>query len=163
ELDAFLRLTLGDGIATRYRIIIGDAAEVGRLMGRAIREVRRQRRRDGDAYYFNWLLDVPLAHQQPFEVSHESVAALNLSRDLPTHELAVNLRRAFSAIVTGNVKDHGIRMIRRHGPFELRADQSLVDALEKLLNAFVNQGRMKLAGPYEPCFVVRPAAAATGD
>ena len=51
ELDAFLKLTFGPEISNRYRIIVSDAAEVGRYMGRAIREVRRQRRRDGDAYY----------------------------------------------------------------------------------------------------------------
>jgi predicted Rossmann-fold nucleotide-binding protein len=154
ELDAFLRLTFGDEIASRYRIIIDDSAEVGRVLGRAIREVRRQRRRDGDAYYFNWLLDVPLAHQTPFEVNHDNVAELVLSRDLPAHDLAVNLRRAFSAIVTGNVKDHGIRMIREHGPFELRADAVLIEALSSLLQEFVIQGRMKLAGEYDPCFRV---------
>ena len=38
ELDAFLRLTFGDEIASRYRIIIDDSAEVGRVLGRAIRE-----------------------------------------------------------------------------------------------------------------------------
>ena len=92
----------------------------------------------------------------PFEVNHENVGNLVLSRDLPAHELAVNLRRAFSAIVTGNVKDHGIRMIRQHGPFELRADDSLISALDHLLKQFVAQGRMKLSGEYEPCFVVRP-------
>jgi predicted Rossmann-fold nucleotide-binding protein len=156
ELDAFLRLTFGDGIASRYRVIVGDAAEVGRIMGRSVRDVRRQRRRDGDAYYFNWLLDVPLAHQLPFEVNHETVADLVLSRDLPPHELAVQLRRAFSAIVTGNVKDHGIRMIRRDGPFVLQADRELVSALDHLLKQFVAQGRMKLTGDYEPCFRVKP-------
>lgn len=158
ELDAFLKLTFGEEIASRYRIIVNDSAEVGRVMGRAIRDVRRQRRRDGDAYYFNWLLDVPPAHQTPFRVSHESVAALTLSPDLPAHELAVNLRRAFSAIVTGNVKDDGIRMIRRHGPFELNADAALGDALDGLLKAFVVRGRMKLAGDYQPCFTVRSVA-----
>ena len=156
ELDAFLRLTFGDGISGHYRIIVDDAAEVGRYMGRAVRDVRRQRRRDGDAYYFNWLLDVPVDHQLPFEVNHESVSRLTLSKDLPAHELAVNLRQAFSAIVTGNVKDHGIRMIREKGPFELNADARLVDALDHLLKQFVAQGRMKLAAEYEPCFVVRP-------
>lgn len=157
DLDAFLRLTFGEEISARYRIIIGDAAEVGEVMGRAIRDVRRQRRRDGDAYYYNWLLGVPVAHQVPFEVNHATVAALTLSRDLPAHELAVNLRRAFSAIVTGNVKDQGIRMIRRNGPFELHADGSLVSALDRLLQQFVAQGRMKLAGEYDPCFIVRPS------
>jgi predicted Rossmann-fold nucleotide-binding protein len=158
ELDAFLKLTFGDLIDGRYHIVVGDAAEVGRVMGRALRDVRRQRRRDGDAYYFNWLLDVPLDHQQPFDVDHESVASLVLSRDLPAHELALNLRRAFSAIVTGNVKDHGIRMIRQHGPFDLQADAGLVKALDHLLKQFVAQGRMKLSGEYEPCFRVRPAS-----
>jgi len=155
ELDTFLRLTFGDEIASRYRIIVNDSAEVGRVMGRAIRDVRRQRRRDGDAYYFNWLLDIPLDHQMPFEVTHDSVSKLTLSRDLPAHELAVNLRRAFSAIVTGNVKDHGIRMIRQNGPFEFQAEDGLMKALDNLLKQFVIQGRMKLAGEYEPCFRVR--------
>lgn len=158
ELDGFLRLAFGDQISSRYRIIVDDAQEVGHVLGRAIREVRKQRRRDGDAYYFNWLLNVPMDHQIPFEVNHKNVAALTLSRDLPAHELAVNLRCAFSAIVTGNVKDHGIKMIRRDGPFELNADAGLVGALDNLLQSFVAQGRMKLAGDYDPCFHVRSAS-----
>ncbi|MEQ8859359.1 MAG: nucleotide 5'-monophosphate nucleosidase PpnN [Pseudomonadales bacterium] len=155
ELDAFLRLALGDAIAENYEIVVGDAARVGELMGERVRQVRRQRRRDGDAYYFNWLMRIPFEHQQPFLVSHQSVAALKLSRDLPRHELAVALRRAFSAIVTGNVKDYGIRMIERHGPFELHSDSSLMDALDRLLRQFVIQGRMKLEGAdYDPCYRV---------
>jgi pyrimidine/purine-5'-nucleotide nucleosidase len=117
--------------------------------------VRRQRRRDGDAYYFNWLMQIPLEHQTPFVVSHDTVGELRLSRDLPPHELAVALRRAFSAIVTGNVKDHGIRMIKQHGPFELHSDRSLIEALDRLLRQFVVQGRMKLEGAtYDPCYRV---------
>lgn len=155
DLDAFLRLVLGEDISERYRIIIGDAARVGSVIGRAMRKVRKQRRRDGDAYYFNWLLEVPGAHQYPFEVSHENVAGLTLSRDLPTHELAVNLRCAFSAIVTGNVKAHGTEMIQDKGPFELHADASITDALDGLLKQFVQQGRMKLSTvDYQPCYRV---------
>jgi pyrimidine/purine-5'-nucleotide nucleosidase len=155
ELDAFLRLALGEQIASRYQIVIADAARVGELMGEQVRAVRRQRRRDGDAYYFNWLMQIPMEHQVPFVVDHASVAGLRLSRDLPTHELAVALRRAFSAIVTGNVKDHGIRMIKRHGPFELHSDTSLIEALDRLLRQFVVQGRMKLEGAtYDPCYRV---------
>ncbi|MBX3705232.1 MAG: DUF3412 domain-containing protein [Pseudomonadales bacterium] len=157
ELDAFLCLALGEQIRERYHIVVGDAAAVGRRMGDGIRKVRRQRRTLGDAYYFNWLLEVPLDHQRPFQVNHESVAALRLSRDLPPHELAVALRRAFSAIVTGNVKDHGIRLIQAHGPFELHSDARLLEGLERLLRQFVLQGRMKLASvAYEPCYRVVP-------
>jgi len=154
ELDRFLRMTLGDGVAKRYEIVVADAAEVGSRMGEMVRRVQRQRRRNGDAYYFNWLLNIPLPHQQPFIVSHENVAALRLDHDLPVHELAVNLRRAFSAIVTGNVKDNGIRMIKRGGPFELRSDTHFTGALDNLLKKFIAQGRMKLAGEYTPCYRV---------
>ena len=154
ELDEFLRLTLGDVVTDRYEVVIGDAEEVGNLMGRMIRSVRRQRRRDGDAYYFNWLLNIPLPHQKPFRVSHENVAALRLSQELPPHELAVHLRRAFSAIVAGNVKEYGIRMIKGNGPFELHSDRHLIGALDHLLQRYVAQGRMKLMETYEPCYRV---------
>ena len=38
------------------------------------------------------------------------------------HELAANLRRAFSGIVTGNVKEVGIQAIETLGPYELAGD-----------------------------------------
>jgi predicted Rossmann-fold nucleotide-binding protein len=155
ELDRFLRGALGEGIRQRYQIVVGDPETVGKHVSAGIRRVRQQRRRDGDAYFFNWLLRVPHEHQQPFVVDHERVAGLRLSRELPPHALAVALRRAFSAIVTGNVKEHGIRMIQAHGPFELYSDARLVEGLERLLEAFIDQGRMKLdGGPYQPCYRV---------
>ena len=125
-------------------------------MSRSIRKVRRDRRRSGDAYYFNWLMTIPEAHQMPFEVTHDSVANLRLSSTSDAGALAVDVRRAFSAIVTGNVKDSGIRAIRKHGPFKLRADEVLVDALDHLLKQFASQGRMKLHGEYKPCYEVVP-------
>jgi predicted Rossmann-fold nucleotide-binding protein len=154
ELDRFLQLVFGDDIAGKYRVIVGDAEEVGRHMSRAIKRVQRSRRKSGDAYYFNWLLNVPDAHQSPFLVNHDTVAGLKLTRQQSTSELAVQVRRAFSAIVTGNVKDHGIRMIDRQGPFQLRADAELIGALDHLLASFATQGRMKLAGEYSPCYEV---------
>jgi predicted Rossmann-fold nucleotide-binding protein len=157
ELDRFLRRVLGDDIASYYRIIVGNAEAVGEHIDTCMRRIRTQRRRDGDAYYFNWLLSIPSEHQKPFQVSHESVAALRLSRDLPRHTLIAELRRAFSAIVTGNVKENGIRMIEERGPFVLASDQELVVALDQLLTQFVRQGRMRLIGEYKPCFRVVPA------
>ena len=154
EMDKFLKLLFGDAVAGKYRVIIDDAQEVGRHMSRALKRVYRSRSRTGDAYYFNWLLKIPSAHQHPFAVNHESVANLRLTRKQDAAELAVNVRRAFSAIVTGNVKDQGIRMIKKHGPFQLRADSDLMDALDHLLKSFARQGRMKLHGDYIPCYEV---------
>ena len=155
QIDRFISATLGDEARNRYRIIIGDARAVARRMGRSIRKVRTQRRKSGDAFYFNWLLQVPHDYQRPFEVRHETVRDLVLHRDLAPHELASNLRRAFSAIVTGNIKDHGIRLIRQNGPFEIRGDPGVMDLLDKVLRSFVDQGRMKIASEsYKPCYRV---------
>ena len=82
------------------------------------------------------------------------MANLKLSRDLPPHELAANLRRAFSGIVAGNVKDKGIRLIEQHGPYEITGDRDIMLQLDQLLQAFVDQHRMKLPGnsAYVPCY-----------
>ena len=153
SLDHLITLTLGEDVRRLYRIVIDDASGAAQWIGRKIRKVQGQRRTSGDAYYFNWLLHIPLAWQVPFNVTHESVAGLRLRRDMPPHEIAFNLKRAFSAIVTGNVKENGIRMIREHGPFVLHGDRDIMDVLEKVLGEFVAQGRMKLPGArYECCF-----------
>jgi hypothetical protein len=72
---------------------------------------------------------------------------------LPVHERAADLRRAFSGIVAGNVKEYGINSIERWGPFELTGDPSIMEPLDQLLRSFVAQRRMKLAGAeYTPCY-----------
>jgi hypothetical protein len=76
---------------------------------------------------------------------------------MPAHKLAVNLRRVFSAIVAGNVKADGIERIRQHGPLEIVGDRAITQALDDLLRAFVEQGRMKLPGAvYKPCYRLVP-------
>jgi len=122
-------------------------------MVRGFEEVRAFRREHSDAYNFNWLLRVPYELQQPFPVTHASMRAVKLKRDQPLHQLAANLRRAFSGIVTGNVKEHGMHAIERHGPFELAGDADTMRLLDELLTTFIAQGRMKLDGrDYQPCY-----------
>ena len=84
------------------------------------------------------------------------MAALALLRDTPPHLLAANLRRAFSGIVAGNVKEHGIRRIEQYGPYELHGDPQIMEPLGALLQAFVDQQRMKLPNgtAYTPCYRV---------
>jgi pyrimidine/purine-5'-nucleotide nucleosidase len=152
QIDAFLVATLGERVRQCYRIIVGEPDEVAREMLRGMDAVREYRRRQQDAYNFNWLLRIPHELQQPFEPTHEAMAALNLRRDAPAHELAADLRRAFSGIVAGNVKEHGIRLIEERGPFELHGDAELMRPLDALLGSFVRQKRMKLSGEYRPCY-----------
>jgi len=152
QLDRFIALALGPEAQKRYRIIIEDPPEVAREMRRGFDAVRRSRRRGGDAYNFNWLLRIPPAFQQPFGVSHESMSGLALSMDLPVHERAANLRRAFSGIVAGNVKENGIRLVEELGPFLIHADRQIAKPLDELLRGFVAQRRMKLVGEYRPSY-----------
>lgn len=154
-VDEFVGLTLGDSARDRYEICIGDPAEVARRVRTGIDQVHDFRSTQKDAWYFNWQLKILAEFQQPFVATHESMAGLNISRDLPPHELAANLRRAFSGVVAGNIRDEGIRAIEEHGPFEIQGDGEIMAKLDQLLAACVSQGRMRLPGkPYEPCFRV---------
>ena len=154
KIDQFVAQTLGDAARARYKIIIDDPAQAAREMARGMEAVREHRRARSDAYNFNWLLKIPFAFQQPFEPTHEAMAALTLQRSLPAHVLAANLRRAFSGIVAGNVKEQGIHAIETHGVYELHGDKLVMNLLDDLLSAFVQQKRMKLQGEYKPCYRV---------
>ena len=155
RIRAFLVGTLGEQALARIRIVIDDPAEVARIMDRGVDDVREFRKKNTDSYNFNWLMRVDPEFQRPFEVTHASMRTLRLHRDLPVHELAADLRRAFSGIVSGNVKEPGIRTIERHGPFEIVGDTAITGMLDELLASFVAQGRMKLPGTaYVPCYRV---------
>ncbi len=153
QINDFIGATLGPAAQSRYRIIIDDAAGVARAMVRGLEEVRDYRRSASDSYGFNWLLRIPLEFQLPFEVTHASMRRLRLSHAQPVHERAAELRRTFSGIVAGNIKEYGVSAIEKYGPFELAGDAAMIDPLDRLLRAFVAQRRMKLNGAaYTPCY-----------
>jgi predicted Rossmann-fold nucleotide-binding protein len=155
QIDAFLRFTLGDAVAQNYQIVIADPPEVGRIMAKGMNAVRRYRKHTRDAFFFNWGLTIAPEFQQPFAPTHANMAALDLRWGREPHQLAAALRRAFSGIVAGNVKVDGIRAIREHGPYQISGDPDLMRALDGLLNAFVQQQRMKLPGStYQPCYQI---------
>ena len=153
-VDRFIGETLGEEAQGRYRIVIDDPVVVARSMRKAMDEVRDFRREGKDAYYFNWQLHIEKDFQEPFVPTHEAMAGLSLHADQPAHRLAANLRRAFSGIVAGNVKQDGIQAVERHGPFEIRAEPRMASAMDDLLQRFVQQRRMKLQGEYTPCYTL---------
>lgn len=153
EIDQFIASTLGPEARSLYKIIVDDPAGVAREIQQGIAKVRDFRRECGDAYYFNWLLKVDHEFQKPFIPTHENMRNLELHKGQERHMLAANLRRAFSGVVAGNVKDEGIRAIEQHGHFEIRGDPEIMQPMDSLLASFVDQHRMKLAGKkYEPCY-----------
>jgi predicted Rossmann-fold nucleotide-binding protein len=152
QIDNFIGATLGDTARNRYKIVIGDPIQAAREMARGVAGVRQFRRDNNDSYNYNWLLRIPPDFQHPFEPTHGAMARLQLNRDLPVHQLTANLRRAFSGIVAGNVKERAIKAVEKYGPFELHGDPALMNMLDELLGAFVAQKRMKLVGEYKPCY-----------
>lgn len=154
QIDKFIRLTLGEAATSRYEIIIGDPDQVAKRMSTGIRKVREHRIAQKDSFFFNWSVDIPLEFQRPFVPTHEAMAALDLHHGRKPHELAADLRRAFSGIVAGNVKEDGMRRIEAYGPFEIHGDADMMQSLDALLRAFVQQRRMKIAGEYKPCYRV---------
>jgi predicted Rossmann-fold nucleotide-binding protein len=154
QIDQFIRLTLGEKAASLYEIVIDDPPRVAQTMARGMDRVRSYRIRRNDAFYYNWLLRIVEEFQIPFVPTHENMRSLELSRDLPLHELAANLRRMFSGIVAGNVKPEGLAAIRQSGPFEIHCEPAITNSLDALLSGFVANNRMKLPGgkAYEPCY-----------
>ncbi|MCE9731912.1 nucleotide 5'-monophosphate nucleosidase PpnN [Pectobacterium sp. IFB5596] len=154
-LDEFIVGTLGRQARRYYSIIINDAAEVARQMKKAMPLVKESRRHTGDAYSFNWSLRIAPDLQLPFEPSHENMANLNLHPNQPAEELAAALRRAFSGIVAGNVKEVGIQAIEQRGPYKIHGDPQMMKSMDTLLQGFVAQQRMKLPGSaYIPCYEI---------
>jgi predicted Rossmann-fold nucleotide-binding protein len=156
EIEKFIAQTLGQIALDKFEIIIDDPKRVASTLKQKMADVRAYRKASHDAYYYNWTLKIEPEFQLPFEPTHSNMAKLNLHLDQSPEQLAANLRRAFSGIVAGNVKDEGIQEIRRHGPFELSGDSALMKLIDELLKAFVKQQRMKLPGTvYEPCYKIK--------
>ena len=154
RLDDFIAETLGPEAQSRYSIVTGNADAVAVQVAKRVDNARSRLPPHDGAPLFNWALNVDLDFQRPFVATHETMASLELHYDQPVDRLALNLRRAFSGIVAGNVRESGISLVEARGPFELHGDARIVSALGQLLRDFVSQGRMKLTDPahYVPCY-----------
>lgn len=156
EIAEFVESILGKEARDLLTIIPDDPEKVAKLVKENMIPVRDYRRNIGDAYQYNWTLKIPELFQQSFNPSHENMANLDLHLDQPAQTLAANLRRAFSGIVAGNIKDEGIKSVQKHGKFQLSGDPELMRKMDSLLMAFIKQGRMKLPGSvYEPCYEIK--------
>ncbi|MEE9160944.1 MAG: pyrimidine/purine nucleotide monophosphate nucleosidase domain-containing protein, partial [Gammaproteobacteria bacterium] len=91
--------------------------------------------------------------QTPFKPTHENMREVKLNTQQAPYLLAANLRRVFSGIVAGNVKEEGISAIEQHGNFEIQGELSIMESIDALLKSFAEQHRMKLPGnEYIPCY-----------
>lgn len=155
QINEFIGQTLGAPAQALYEIIIDDPAAVALYMQSERQKVLAFRRHAQDAFYFNWKLAVAEDFQQPFRPTHANMKLLSLHRNQQNHELASNLRKAFSGIVDGNVKAHGIKAVAEKGPYEIHGEHDVIEPLGKLLRSFVAQHRMKIpTREYIPCYKI---------
>ena len=154
QVNDFIGLTLGKKAQQRFDIVIDDPTKVAQKMKSGLANVLEYRRSTNDAFFYNWGITIAKSFQQPFEPTHENMAALEISKSMPIHELAANLRRAFSGIVAGNVKEEGIIAVKKHGVFQINGDSEIMHAMDELLANMAAQGRMKISGDYIPCYEI---------
>ena len=156
QINQFITDTLGSEAQQRYKIIIDDPEQVARELKQGMEDVLEFRKQRDDAFYFNWTLTIDEEFQKPFNPTHENMKKLALHKDQPVHKLAADLRRAFSGVVAGNVKEDGVRAIEEHGLFELHGDKEIMEPMDALLTAFIEQQRMKLPSKaaYVPCYKI---------
>ena len=153
QINEFIGATVGPKAQSLYKIIVDDPAAVAIYMKEKMAEVQAFRRQSQDAYYYNWVLEVADDFQRPFRPTHDNMRQLQLHRAQASHELAANLRKAFSGIVDGNVKEHGIRAVAEKGPYEISGEKDVIGPLDELLRSFVAQKRMKIpTQEYVPCY-----------
>ncbi len=159
KLHHFIEQILGFEAQQRYKIIINDPESVAKEVLQGMEDVKKYRLLKKDAFYFNWQIYIEEDFQKPFIPHHENMAQLVLSKNLPAHELASNLRKAFSGIVAGNVKEQYIQLIQELGPYEIQGDKRIMRPVNELLKFFVKQKRMKLPGnTYHPCYQIKKGA-----
>ena len=152
----FIEATLGARALDHFTVIIDGPDRVAQAAAEGVRRVAGSRGSAHESFVFNWKLHIAIGLQRPFVATHETMAALDLSAGQSPTDLAVNLRRAFSGIVAGNVREAGVRLVAEKGPFEIRGEPAIAGALDRLLRGFVAERRMKLSDPqgYQPCFRV---------
>ena len=152
-IDAFIAKTLGKEAQKFYKIIINDPHTLANEIKLGVEKVREYRELKNDAFYFNWSLNIDFKFQKPFHPTHENMRSLELHNDQDPYLLAANIRNALSGIVSGNVKDEGIRAVDLYGPLQLYGTKEVIDPFRILLTSFEKKQRMKISGgKYVPCY-----------
>ncbi|NQZ32815.1 MAG: DUF3412 domain-containing protein [Oceanospirillaceae bacterium] len=155
QIDAFIKSTLGEAASDKYSIIVNDPNAVALAVQEKLQQVHAYRKDSGESFHFNWQLYIPKEFQEPFDPTHQAMAALNLHCDQQGYVLAAQLRRVMSGIVAGNVKEPSVKAIAAHGPYLLTGDAQLMSKMDDLLAAFVAQRRMKIDHEkYVPCYKI---------
>ena len=70
-------------------------------------------------------------------------------------KFSLNLRRAFSGVVAGNIRPQALNAIEKDGPFKIHGDSTFMKLMDELLLSFIKEHRMKIDQEnYKPCYEI---------
>lgn len=145
ELDQYLSTCFRGELDNLYTVHRGRPQQYARYVTETTRRLHMR-------YLWNDDLVFDPRIQEPFEVSFESMEALDLTRDQEPFSLLINLRRFFSAIVHLSVKDPDMVDLWGDERPLIRGDRDIVAATDELVKKLEAQGRIhpekKYATPY---------------
>ncbi len=145
ELTDYFKICFGNELDDLYTLHRGSPQQYAKHVTQTTRKLSMH-------YLWNDDLTFDTLIQEPFEVSFESMEALDLSRNQEAFSLLINLRRFFSAIVHLSVKDPD--MMDNWGDERplIRGDNDILKATHELVKKLEHQGRIhqerKYATPY---------------
>lgn len=93
---------------------------------------------------WNHELHIPSEIQTPFEVTFDSMEALDLTRDQEPFLLIVNLRRFFSGMVYLIVKNPQMVESWSGDRPKIRGDKKIIEAVDQLVRWFNKEKRLKI-------------------
>ncbi|MCY9873828.1 nucleotide 5'-monophosphate nucleosidase PpnN [Vibrio barjaei] len=155
-IDQFIKSTLGAEAASMYKIVIDDAPKVAQILSQSERASINFRSALDDNPAYCWSLHIENDLTQPFKPTHKNVSSVKLSFEQEPYLRASSLRKIFSAIVAGNIKEDGIAEVKKNGPYVIDGDKVILKGIGRLLERFVIEQRMKLPGSeYVRCYTVK--------
>lgn len=151
DIQEFIAATLGEEAAKTFHTIVNSPRGVAEFVDEQRPEIDLARDVNDEAHEWNRSLVIPQEFQKPFIPTHENMAALELTTSQPVGTLAAQLRMLCKGLVHGSITVEGMRQIEEHGKFQIHGDRNILEALDRLLQKFIAQKRIK-ADFKEPCY-----------
>ncbi len=134
RLDGFLATCLGPNVRSHFSIKKDSPLCIAEDISRE--ESRRP------AVQWREDLFVPSEAVRPFEVSFDTMEALQLSRDREPYELLCDLRKFFSGIVHLTVKNPGLRESWGDDLPKITGDEAILNEVDSLVLWLAEHGRI---------------------
>lgn len=146
----------------RNRICIGKPKFVAQRILREVEKAQYARRREMlrtqiDANVrmdFHGDIHIPSGLREPFRVTRENVAALQLDREQSPAHTIVNLRRFVYSVTCACISKEK-EDVRENGPFRVSGDPEFTAGVDELMKYFAASGRMN-GGEYHQPYVITP-------